>query len=269
MKINEIISEANIFKPVVNVLGKALTGSAAKIAAKNTAKAEKDLAYQANKDAIKSVAGAGIKGAIDLANLIGWGAIVYQNGSEIYKLNQQLKAGMDVDEYNKYLQYYLGKMVTQMVATKMVGGIFNKGGQIVGTVPFMSKLGEATSALSPAAKAAFVAWIANPMPYPAGGKEAFANWYAGETFMPEVANGSRFIFGNAAMKGWRFIEDFLGMDYPGKEGEVGNASGQAGAASAGASGTASTGDTPEMGSEPGAMQYDAKGRWINKPGYNN
>jgi len=267
MKVNEIISEAipglsTLARPFVNMAGKALTKSAERVASKNAAKAEKELAYQANKQIIKDVVGSKLNASIKVAGYIGWGTAIYTTGKDITALNKQLASGeIDQETYDQYLRYHMGKLVTELVATKLLGGVINKGGQIFGTLPFMGKLGEFISSLSPAAKASFIVWINNPMAYPAGGKEAFANWYAGETFAPEVAKASQKWLGSLALNSWRQIEEWTGVDVPTGAAQFGGPKG------APASTAPSADVVPAMGSEPGAMEFDsATGRWLNRPG---
>lgn len=271
---NQFTTKAgDILDPVKNAAGKTIRNPMAKdpkiIAAaekqakdivKADAKLAKDAAYTANKELVKTGATAVAKQAMDLANFAGWAVPMTETALEIGKLNAALSAGkISTDNYNQQVQLWLGKCVSQIIAIKIAGGAVNVAGKFVGSIPllpFGGHIGEWVSKASPAAKAAFAAWLLTP-----DGNAAFVKWYVGKSFLPGVAEFARDWVGSLAKQGFDAvvggIKQFTGV-------ELG---GGAAARAAAAAPDDGFGDaiTPDANASQG-MKFDlGSGEWTNRP----
>ena len=272
---NQFTTKAgDILDPVKNAAGKTIRNPMAKdpkiIAAaekqardivKADAKLAKNAAFAADAAVVKSGVATVAKGAMDLANIAGWAVPMAQTANEISKLNAALSAGkISTDDYNQQVQYWLSKCVTQITAIKLAGGVVNASGKFISSIPllpFGGWIGGWVSKASPAAKAAFGAWLLTP-----AGHDAFTRWYVGESFMPEVAEVVRDWVGSLAKQGFDAvaggIKQLTGVELGG---------GNAARAAATEPTDAGMADLikPEV-SKPGDMKFDlGSGEWLNRP----
>lgn len=213
-----------------------------------------------------------VKKSLAWANAIGWGSILYETYNKVDELNTLLESGkISPKEYDDGVRYYLGRVVTEMITVAIAGGVLKKGASIIGSIPILpygEKLAAGIAKMTPQAKQAFLVWLATPASM-GGGKEHFAQWYAGETFLPMVAKTARTWLGSWSLNAWRAIENQLGIEAPegtksynDKTGTASNS--QQSAASNELDDIAKL--IPAATNDPNAMNFDmATGRWLNEP----
>lgn len=134
---------------------------------------------------------------------LAWGIAVpvLETGWEIYKLNGQLKANkIEPVEYEKQVQYWLGRAVTQIVAIGFAKFSVSTAGRLIGSLPFGKTAGLLIQKLSGPSAAAFGVYLTTP-----AGAEAFTKWFIGESFLPLVAEFMREWVGSWAKAGYDTI----------------------------------------------------------------
>lgn len=202
MKVREIIVDEGI----LSTIGSKLLGKAA-------SKGAKALAPQAAKQAANAAKVAQFKGDIALVGgvlgnwfkiiknvALAWGILqpIVMTAKEIMSLNQKLKNNeISPADYESEVQYWLGKCVTQIIAVGFAKFSVNTAGRLIGTLPFGSTAGALVSKLSGPAAAAFGVYLTTP-----DGARAFAQWFAGKSFAPLVAEFMRDWVGSWAKKGY-------------------------------------------------------------------
>jgi hypothetical protein len=205
MKVRDIITNEGLVTDVgAKLFGKAASAGAAKmapIAAKQAAKAEKVAQFKGDLALMGGVVGEWFKLVKNVALAWGIAEPMVVTGWEIHKLNNQLKEkSIDPVEYEKQVQYWLGKAVTQIAAIGLTKFSVSTAGRLIGTLPFASGAGKLITKLSGPAAAAFGVYLTTP-----AGADAFAKWFVGESFAPWLAKFMREIVGSWAKAGYDTI----------------------------------------------------------------
>lgn len=191
MKIYDIIATEGITDKVFGkVVGKA-ADAAAPAAEKISAKALKTAKFDQDLRILSLVLGSKANTIIKWAYAAGIVVPMITTANEIYSLNGQLKAGKVAPaEYEKQVQYWLGKCVTEILAIGAFNVALKGGAGILKGIPFLgAPLGNLINKMTPAASAAFSVWLATPGSM--GGQESFTKWFVGESFLPGVAEVAR------------------------------------------------------------------------------
>jgi len=205
MKVREIIVNEGIAAEIGSkVFGKLASKGATAlgpIAAKQAAKAEKVVQFKNDLSLMGGVIGNWFSLIKNVALTWGIAEPIVTTGWEIHKLNQSLKAQtIEPVEYEKQVQYWLGKCVSQIVAIGFAKFSVATAGRLIGTLPFASGAGKLISKLSGPGAAAFGVYLTSE-----AGSKAFAQWFIGESFGKWVASFMRETVGSWAKEGYDMI----------------------------------------------------------------
>ena len=202
MKIYEIIAEnkqkadegiaSKIAAPLISRIAKAAEPVANKITTRAAKSAEKvaarDVELAANLKTLRTVFGAGTDALIKIFYAWGIAEPMFEAGMEIARLNKQLASGqLSQDQYDNNIRLALGKCTTQVLASVAFKTALKTGAGIIKSIPFpgTESLGLLINKMTPAATAAFSAWLATPGPL--GGQDTFTQWFVGKSFSAGVA----------------------------------------------------------------------------------
>lgn len=203
MKVREIIvNEEGIIAGIGSKLFGKLAGKGAKalepIAAKQAAKAAKVTQFKNDLSLMGGVIGNWFSLIKNVALAWGIAEPIITTGWEIHKLNQQLKANtIDPVEYEKQVQYWLGKCVAQCAAIGAAKISISTAGRLIGTLPFAKTAGKLIQKLSGPSAAAFGVYLTTEE-----GSNAFYQWFIGESFGKIVADFMRETVGSWAKEGY-------------------------------------------------------------------
>lgn len=205
MKVREIIVNEGIVASLGSkLLGKAASSGAAKLApyaAKQAAKAEKVAQFKGDLALMGGVIGEWFSVIKNVALAWGIAEPIITTGWEIHKLNNQLKEkSIEPVEYEKQVQYWLGKAVAQVAAIGLTKFSISTAGRLIGTLPFAKTAGKLITKLSGPGAAAFGVYLTTP-----AGSEAFAKWFIGESFAPWLATFMREWVGSWAKSGYDML----------------------------------------------------------------
>lgn len=202
MKIYDIIAEtkqnteegitSTLLSPLVKGAAKTVKPVADKLTAragaKQLARSSKEAEYAANLKVLSTVFGPTTNALIKLSYAWGIGKPMIDAGMSMAQLKKQLEAGqISEEQYDARVRGVLGKCTTEILAIGAFNVALKAGAGIVRSIPFpgTSALANLANKMTPAASAAFGAWLATPGPL--GGQKVFTEWFVGESLSASVA----------------------------------------------------------------------------------
>lgn len=194
MKVQDIIANEG----VVGSIAKALTPIAAKQGASAAAKATKTAQLKADVAVIGGVLGNWLNTIKNVTLAWGISVPIYTTAKEIIALNTKLKNNqITPEQYEGEVQYWLGRAATQIATIGAAKFAISTSGKLISTLPFGNTAGMLISKFSGPGAAAFGAYLTTT-----DGSEAFAQWFAGKTFLPFVADFMRDWVGSWTKQGY-------------------------------------------------------------------